>query len=152
MPPKFASARRGQAAKVDEIRGIDPKRDRDVPMQPDARVAPEEQVEEEGKLWTQNPERLREVLAEGCARARIPNLTPHALRHAFGTRWLQAGGDIYKLSRILGHSSVAVTESHYAHLLREDLIAASRHVKLPIGNRRNTNVVPIEKRRAAEGR
>ena len=42
-------------------------------------------------------------------------LTPHVLRHTFGTRWLQAGGDIYKLSKILGHSSVAVTEQHYAH-------------------------------------
>ena len=31
------------------------------------------------------------------------------------------GGDIYKLSKILGHSSVAVTEAHYAHLLKEDL-------------------------------
>jgi integrase len=36
----------------------------------------------------------------------------------FGTRWLQAGGDIYKLSKILGHSSVAVTEAHYAHSLK----------------------------------
>ncbi len=148
MPPKFASARRGQAAKVDEIRGIDPKRDRDVPMQPDARVAPEEQVEEEGKLWTQNPERLREVLAEGCARARIPNLTPHALRHAFGTRWLQAGGDIYKLSRILGHSSVAVTEAHYAHLLKEDLVAASQQVRIAIAPRATDKVVRMPRRRA----
>lgn len=125
----------GTGCRVDEIRGIDPNRDidwtrgtvhvtgkfrkeRDVPMQPDARGALEEQLEEDGKLWTQNPQRLREVMAEGSARAKIPSLTPHALRHTFGTRWLQAGGDIYKLSKILGHSSVAVTEAHYAHLLR----------------------------------
>ena len=49
------------------------------------------------------------MLAEGAARAKVPSLTPDALRHSFGTRWLQAGGDIYKLSKILGHSSVAVT-------------------------------------------
>ena len=42
------------------------------------------------------------------------------LRHIFGTRWLQAGDDIYKLSKIPRHSSVAVTEAHYAHLLNED--------------------------------
>lgn len=88
-----------------------------MPMQPDARAALEEQLDEEGRLWTQNPQRLREVLAEGSARAKIPALSPHALRHTFGTRWLQAGGDIYKLSKILGHSSVGVTEAHYAHLL-----------------------------------
>lgn len=114
--------------RLDEIRGIDSTRDidwmrgtvhvsgkfrkeRDVPMQPDARAALEEQFEEDGKLWRQHPQRLREVLAEGSARAKIPSLTPHVVRHTFGTRWLQAGGDIYKLSKILGHSSVAVTEA-----------------------------------------
>ncbi len=34
-----------------------------------------------------------------------------------------------QLSKILGHSTVAVTEAHYAHLLEEDLVAASRQVK-----------------------
>jgi hypothetical protein len=33
------------------------------------------------------------------------------------------GGDIFKLSRILGHSSVAITEKIYAHL-RPDAHAA----------------------------
>ena len=70
---------------------------------------------------TQNQQRLREVLAGGAVHARVTHLTPHTLRHTFGTRWLQAGGDIYKLSRILGHSSVAVTEAHYAHLLKDGL-------------------------------
>src|SRR5216117_1945901 len=79
-------------------------------------------------------------------RAKISRITPHALRHTFGTRWLQAGGDIYKLSKILGHSSVAVTEAHYAHLLKEDLIAASKQVKIPIAPRASHNVVPMLQR------
>ena len=87
------------------------------------------------------------MLAEGSARATIPSLTPHVLRHTFGTRWLQAGGDIYKLSKILGHSSVAVTEAHYAHLLKEDLVAASRQVKIPVAPRSDGNVVPMPRRR-----
>jgi integrase len=37
------------------------------------------------------------VLAEWSAQAKVSSLTPHALRHTFETRWLQAGGDIYKL-------------------------------------------------------
>jgi integrase/recombinase XerD len=156
----------GTGCRLDEIRGIDPRRDidwtrgtvhvigkfrkeRDVPMQPDARAALEEQLEEDGKLWTQNPQRLREVLAEGSARAKVPSLTPHALRHTFGTRWLQAGGDIYKLSKILGHSSVAVTEAHYAHLLKEDLVAASQQVKIPVAPRPGGNVVKLRPRRRA---
>jgi integrase len=142
----------GTGCRLDEIRGIDAKQDidwirgtvhvigkgrkeRDVPMQPDASAALKEQLEEEGKLWKQNPQRLREVLAEGAVRAKIPTITPHALRHTFGTRWLQAGGDIFKLSKILGHSSVAVTEAHYAHLLKEDLVAASQQVRIPVAPR-----------------
>src|SRR6185436_16435020 len=131
---RFVRFALGTGCRLDEIRSIDPKQDidwirgtvhvigkfrkeRDVPMQPDANDALKEQLEAEGKLWKQNPQRLREVLAEGAVRATIPRITPHALRHTFGTRWLQAGGDIYQLSKILGHSSVAVTEAHYAHLL-----------------------------------
>src|SRR4029453_16897768 len=69
--------------------------------------------------------------------------------HPFGTRWLQAGGDIYKLSKILGHSSVAVTETHYAHLLKEDLVAASQQVKIPIAPRPGGNIVKLRPRRGA---
>ena len=43
-----------------------------MPMQPDARSALVEQLEEEGKLWRQNPQRLREVPAEGSTRAKVP--------------------------------------------------------------------------------
>ena len=86
------------------------------------------------------------MLAEGSARAKIPPITPHVLRHTFGTRWLQAGGDIYKLPKILGHSSVAVTEAHYAHLLKEDLIVASQQVKIPVAPRGTGNVVRMSRR------
>ena len=76
----------------------------------------------------------------------MPHLTQPALRHTFGTRWLQAGGDIYKLSRILGHSSVAVTEAHYANLLKEDLVAASQQVKIPVAQRGSGNVMRMPRR------
>jgi integrase len=90
------------------------------------------------------------VLGEGAVRAHVTHLTPHTLRHTFGTRWLQAGGDIYKLSRILGHSSVAVTEVHYAHLLKDDLVAASQQVKIPVAPRPGVNVIPMPARRTEE--
>jgi integrase len=83
------------------------RKEHDVPMQPDAGPTLEDQLEEDGKLWRQNPQRLREVLAQGSARAKIPSLTPHVLRHNVGTRWLEGGGDIYKLSKSLGHSTGA---------------------------------------------
>ena len=37
----------------------------------------------------------------------------HDLRHAFAVRWLLAGGDLYALSRHLGHSTVKTTEQFY---------------------------------------
>src|SRR6266849_3831497 len=151
LHPRFERFMRfalGTGARLDEIRNIDP--DRDIPMQPDAQAALAEQLKAEDRLWKQNPQRLREVLAQGTERAKIPRITPHALRHTFGTRWLQAGGDIYKLSKILGHSSVAVTEAHYAHLLKDDLVAASRQTKLPIAKRRGDNVVAMRPPREAQ--
>lgn len=46
---------------------------------------------------------------------------PHLLRNNFAKRFLMNGGDIYTLSKILGHSSVTVTEEAYLDLQTEDL-------------------------------
>lgn len=42
----------------------------------------------------------------------------HDMRHTFAGLYLTAGGDIYRLSQLLGHASVRVTERVYAHLAR----------------------------------
>lgn len=55
-------------------------------------------------------------------RARIKkNITPHTLRNNFGRRFLLNGGDIFMLSKILGHSSVTVTEKAYLDITTEDI-------------------------------
>ena len=41
--------------------------------------------------------------------------SPHSIRHTFATEYLRAGGDLYRLSRILGHSNTRITE-RYIHL------------------------------------
>ncbi len=46
---------------------------------------------------------------------------PHMLRNNFAKRYLLNGGDIYTLSKILGHSSVTVTEKAYLDLQSDDL-------------------------------
>ena len=53
----------------------------------------------------------------------IKEATPHTLRNNFAKRFLMQGGDIYTLSRILGHSSVQVTEEAYLDLDEDDLRA-----------------------------
>jgi site-specific recombinase XerD len=35
---------------------------------------------------------------------------PHTFRHYFAVTFIRAGGDLYRLSRILGHTSIATTQ------------------------------------------
>ena len=46
---------------------------------------------------------------------------PHQLRNNFARHFLLSGGDIYTLSRILGHSSVTVTEESYIDFTQEEI-------------------------------
>ena len=47
-------------------------------------------------------------------RARIPDCRPHRLRDTFAVRMLLKGVSLEDVSRLLGHSSVKVTETYYA--------------------------------------
>ena len=37
------------------------------------------------------------------------------------------------LSKVLGHATVAVTEKHYAHLLKDDIMVKADKVELGLG-------------------
>ena len=52
--------------------------------------------------------------------AGIAHLRFHDLRHTFATRLVQAGVDIYKVSKLLGHKDIATTQ-RYAHHYPESL-------------------------------
>lgn len=48
------------------------------------------------------------------AKAELPTkIRPHDLRHSFAILYLLDGGDLHRLSRILGHSTVVTTERAY---------------------------------------
>ena len=64
-----------------------------------------------GKPFT----RLDRSFKTSLRRAGIRNFRFHDCRHDFASYWMMNGGDIYTLSKILGHSTVKVTE-RYAHL------------------------------------
>ena len=62
----------------------------------------------------------------------LPMFGWHRLRHTFATHYLRQGGDIVRLSMVLGHSQITTTQ-RYLHLLTEDLSAS--HQKVSILNR-----------------
>lgn len=47
----------------------------------------------------------------------MPVVSAHALRHAHASALLADGWDLPAVSRRLGHGSVAITATTYAHLL-----------------------------------
>jgi integrase/recombinase XerD len=47
--------------------------------------------------------------------------SPHTLRHSFACEYLKRGGNLFYLSRILGHSSIKTTELYLKSLGIEDL-------------------------------
>ena len=66
---------------------------------------------------------------ESC---KLPRMTFYeAGRHTFASLWVQRGLDIYKLSQILGHSSVVVT-SRYAHLAKRTSAAVLAAADIPL--------------------
>ena len=62
-----------------------------------------------------------------CRRAKITGIRWHDLRHTFASWFVQSGGDLYHLSRILGHSTVQMT-TRYSHLRTGDLHAELQKV------------------------
>ncbi len=51
----------------------------------------------------------------------------HDLRHTFASHFMMNGGNIYDLQKILGHTSLEMTQ-RYAHLAPEQLVRASNVV------------------------
>ncbi|HSL03374.1 MAG TPA: tyrosine-type recombinase/integrase [Nitrospiraceae bacterium] len=65
---------------------------------------------------------LRRSFRAALRKARIEDFHFHDLRHTFATRLVQAGVDLYKVQRLLGHKSPIMTQ-RYAHHYPESLRA-----------------------------
>lgn len=60
---------------------------------------------------------VQDMFRRAMNRAGLPKeLTFHCLRHTFATQILGNNGSLYKVSKIMGHSSTLVTERFYDHV------------------------------------
>lgn len=66
-------------------------------------------------------ESVRYQIHFACAKAGVPYLGMHAFRHTFATNCYERGCDVKILSKLLGHSDVAITYNIYIHLYGDAL-------------------------------
>lgn len=63
---------------------------------------------------------INKALKKICNDTNIsPSITVHGMRHTLASILLYKGVSIYKVSRLLGHSSVATTQNTYTHIIKE---------------------------------
>ena len=55
-------------------------------------------------------------------------VSAHTLRHSFAVHYMQQGGDVYKLSRLLGHENITTTERYLRAFRAEDARRGSKSV------------------------
>ena len=54
------------------------------------------------------------IVQRNAAKAGLPDwVHPHTLRHSYGTRLIKQTGDIFLVSRVLGHSDISTTARFY---------------------------------------
>jgi site-specific recombinase XerD len=67
-----------------------------------------------------------------CRKLKIEGVrcSPHTLRHTFAVNYLRAGGNLFYLSKILGHTSIRTTERYLQSAGIEDLKAVHNGLSL----------------------
>jgi integrase len=136
------------------------KKDRNVPMTARLKGILESMAEgkpnellfptKEGKKQQQIPSSFVRSLAKMELNKVVENskmrVSFHTLRHTYASRLVQAGVDLYRVQRLLGHSTPVMT-ARYSKLADDDLKKAVESMEraIEIKNGHNAKVVPLKK-------
>ncbi|GAB3535896.1 site-specific integrase [Arthrobacter tecti] len=63
-----------------------------------------------------------------------PTLKFHELRHSFASLMVSYGVSMFELSRLMGHSSITVTDGTYAHMYKKDYSELRRRIAATVGS------------------
>jgi site-specific recombinase XerD len=79
-----------------------------------------------------DPEYVRQVLHRLGDRAGVDKrVHPHGLRHTFAFELQDAGTPMVTISKLLGHSSIAVTSRYLDHMTNDQAVSALEAIDLP---------------------
>jgi integrase len=93
-----------------------------------------------------DPDNVSHLFSRICRRAGLGHWHLHELRHSGASLMLAQGTDLYVVSEVLGHSSVAITKDVYGHLVEGQKRAAaglmSAQLLLEIGSQDGSHEPP----------
>ena len=78
-------------------------------------------IQHQDPLWSYSKDYVSHRFKQEVRKLGIKDARFHDLRRTFGLNLIKQGMSIYKVSKLLGHSSVRTTEQHYAPLLTVEI-------------------------------
>ena len=80
-----------------------------------------------------NDNAIKRMVRQLGKKANIENVHVHRLRHTFAISFLRAGGDVFSLKYLMGHSTLYMTQRYLKSLSAEDAIKAHKRFS-PLDN------------------
>jgi integrase len=106
-----------------------------------------------GKVHYQVPSSFKRGVADAKLNNGITNrkmkASFHTLRHTFASRLVQAGVDLYRVQRLLGHSTPVMT-ARYSKLADDDLREAMQAMERANEVKKGAKIIPLQNKFAAE--